>query len=217
MTPLRPLPRTGLLAAPFALLLALLLGSWGPLLRLDAALETGLDSGLPSPVVALLRVVTTVGGPAALGLLLFLLLVWLVGHGRWRAGLLVALAWIVSVALNRTVKLLVGRERPRLDDLGPRATGLSFPSGHAQGVVVAVGVLLVLGWPSLRRSGRVRAVLAGTLVVLMVGFSRLGLGVHYLSDVVAGWSLGAAWVSAWAVLAVPVLRAEVRSRAEQLR
>ena len=217
MTPPRALLRTVLLLVPFAGLLALLLATWGPLLRLDTGLETSLDSALPAPVVTLLRVVTTLGGPGVLGALLFVLLLGLLRQGRRRSALLVALAWIVSVALNHTVKALVGRARPVLDDLGPRAAGLSFPSGHAQGVVVAVGVLLILGWPALQPRGQGRAVLAGVVVVLAVGFSRLGLGVHYLSDVVAGWSLGAAWVSAWAVVAVPVLRAEVRARTEAVR
>ncbi|MFJ8965857.1 phosphatase PAP2 family protein [Lentzea sp. NPDC102401] len=72
----------------------------------------------------------------------------------------------------------------------------SFPSGHAQSAVVSYSLLLLLFWNGLNRAWR-RAVTCGAvLVVLGIGLSRVALSVHYVSDVLAGYALGAAWVVA---------------------
>jgi undecaprenyl-diphosphatase len=73
---------------------------------------------------------------------------------------------------------------------------MSFPSGHAQSSIVATSVLLLVFLPALRGAWRWVAVAAGVAWVLTVGFSRVALGVHYVSDVLAGYALGAAWVVA---------------------
>ena len=75
---------------------------------------------------------------------------------------------------------------------------MSFPSGHAQCASVAVSVLLLVLLPALRgRKGRLRLAVGAALArVIAVAFSRVGLGVHYVSDVLAGTVLGAAWVAA---------------------
>jgi undecaprenyl-diphosphatase len=78
-----------------------------------------------------------------------------------------------------------------LDPLA-HASGKSFPSGHAMTSFVAFGVLIVLV------HGRRQAIAAVAALVLvpLVGFSRLALGVHYLSDVLGAWLLGATWLLA---------------------
>jgi undecaprenyl-diphosphatase len=73
---------------------------------------------------------------------------------------------------------------------------MSFPSGHAQSAVVAYSVLLLLFWPVLRGAWRPLTVVLAALMVLGIGLSRVALSVHYVSDVLAGYSLGAAWVVA---------------------
>jgi undecaprenyl-diphosphatase len=98
--------------------------------------------------------------------------------------------------LNSLVKLAVDRARPILPDPVAHAGGMSFPSGHAQSAVVAASVLLLVLGRDLSRRGRRIAIAAGVLFVLAVGFSRVALGVHYVSDVLAGYVLGGAWVAA---------------------
>jgi undecaprenyl-diphosphatase len=107
-----------------------------------------------------------------------------------------------SWLLNVLVKLAVHRARPVLPDPVAHAGGMSFPSGHAQSATVAASVLILVFLPALRgRRGRRRlAVGAAVAWVIIVAFSRVGLGVHYVSDVVAGAVLGAAWVAATTAL-----------------
>ena len=73
---------------------------------------------------------------------------------------------------------------------------MSFPSGHAQSAMVAASVLLLVFLPLLRGAWRWVAVGAAVVYVLAIGFARVTLGVHYVSDVLAGYVLGAAWVAA---------------------
>jgi len=98
--------------------------------------------------------------------------------------------------LNALVKLAVDRARPLLPDPVAHASGFSFPSGHAQSAVVAVSVLLLVFLPLLRGGWRTVAVVLAVLFVIAIGFARVTLGVHFLSDVLAGYVLGAAWVAA---------------------
>jgi undecaprenyl-diphosphatase len=108
------------------------------------------------------------------------------------------------VAISQGLKQLFGRERPELVYRAVEAANPSFPSGHA---MLSAVVFLTLGALAARFAPRRRvkalALGAAVLLSLRVGASRIYLGVHWTSDVLAGWSLGAAWamacwVAAWA-------------------
>lgn len=95
--------------------------------------------------------------------------------------------------LNQGAKLFFRRSRPDLwlsPSPAPEHT-YSFPSGHAMGSMAFVAALAVLAWPT---RWRWWAILLGGLFTGLVGFSRVYLGVHYPSDVVAGWAASLAWV-----------------------
>ena len=96
------------------------------------------------------------------------------------------------------MKNLVDRARPALPDPVASADGFSFPSGHAQAAMVGYAVLLLVFLPALRGVWHGLAVTVATAMVVAIGFSRVALGVHYVSDVLAGYALGAAWVAAMA-------------------
>ncbi|MGI8626682.1 MAG: phosphatase PAP2 family protein [Geodermatophilaceae bacterium] len=115
----------------------------------------------------------------------------LVVRGRPRVAGFVVLAALAVGPLTTLFKEVVGRVRPTADDPLVAAAGLSFPSGHSSGAAALAGILLVVLWPVLAR--RWRAWLGGGLVLLTlcVAWTRIALGVHYLSDVVAGMLLGA--------------------------
>jgi undecaprenyl-diphosphatase len=83
-----------------------------------------------------------------------------------------------------------------LPDPVAHANGMSFPSGHAQSATVAAAVLLLVFLPALRGARRRLAVVVAVAFVAAIGFARVALGVHYVSDVLAGYALGAAWVAA---------------------
>jgi undecaprenyl-diphosphatase len=128
-------------------------------------------------------------------------------------------AWmVVAVAaispLTTVIKNVVGRPRPPFANGGAHLQSLSYPSGHASGIATSVVVGLVLAWPLLTARGRRLWLAVGVVVIVVVGFSRMWLGVHYLSDVVAGWSLGLAWALLTAVLfgALPGGRAALPAR-----
>lgn len=106
-----------------------------------------------------------------------------------------ALFWVLAVGgaalLNIVAKRSFGRLRPDLWlSIAPETT-YSFPSGHAMGSMALATALVVLAWPT---RWRWPALLVGGLFVLLVGVSRVYLGVHYPSDILAGWMASLAWV-----------------------
>ena len=182
----------------FGLLLFLVQGEWRPLLRVDEAARDELHEYAVTHggFVSALRTLSTVGS-AYLYLPLFCLVAaWLVRQGRRGLAVFVLLAVGISPLLNQLVKHLVDRARPVLDQPVAHASGLSFPSGHAQAATVAVLVLMVVFLPRLRRAWRAAAIAAGVIWIAAIGLARVGLGVHYVSDVLAGVALGTVWVTA---------------------
>ena len=160
---------------------------------LDAAIgwrSPGLDQAI--------TLYTDVGGPIGMPLLATLatiLMVW-----RWRSRtplVLMVIAAVGSLAMTITGKELIGRARPPHSlAVPPFESSPSFPSGHTLNATVLTGIAVYL---LLRRLDSARArtatVLAGVLFVVSMGLSRVFLGHHWLTDVVAGWALGLAWVA----------------------
>ena len=108
-----------------------------------------------------------------------------------------------AIVLYDAIKLLVGRPRPPVGQLVSTATGFAFPSGHTTQMAAVTVTLAILGTArSGSRSRRALAWGATALIVLVVGVSRIYLGVHWPTDVLAGSALGALW----AVLTVRTLR-----------
>ncbi|WP_346776035.1 phosphatase PAP2 family protein [Micromonospora sp. HNM0581] len=185
-----------LLVAPFALLATLVLGGWPPLRRLDLAITTHLHGyALDHPVwVRVMSLWTDAFAPMPLRAAALVLVVWLAHDGARRLAVWAASTMLLGGLLGPLLKLLVGRHRPDLSDPVAQAPGLAFPSGHALNAVLAAGVLLVVFLPRTRpRSAARTAIWAGALTIALVtGFSRVALGVHWSSDVLAGWLLGVA-------------------------
>lgn len=106
-----------------------------------------------------------------------------------------ALFWAVAMggtsAMNTGAKMFFRRDRPDLWLSPAPEHTYSFPSGHAMGSMALAAALAVLAWPT---RWRWWAILLGSAFTLLVGFSRMYLGVHYPSDVVAGWAASLAWV-----------------------
>jgi undecaprenyl-diphosphatase len=191
-----------LVAFPFGLLLVLVRDRWGPLLDLDQRASDGLHDVAVrhDAFVAVLKVVSTIGSAAVYTPLFALLAFWLYVRGLRRLAAFVAVTVIGGPIINTLVKTAVDRARPDLADPVAHAAGYSFPSGHAQSATVAAGVLLLVFLPALRGRARTAALVAAPAWVVLVCFSRVGLGVHFVSDVVGGVILGAAWVAATTAL-----------------
>jgi membrane-associated phospholipid phosphatase len=187
-----------LVAVPFSLLLFLVEDRWRPLLRIDRGARDELHAFAlqHDGFVTAMKAVSFVGSARVYWVLFALVAAWLLHRGLRRLALFVVVTMLGSGLLNAVVKLAVDRARPVLPDPVAHASGLSFPSGHAQSSVVASTVLLLVFLPVLGGAWRAVAVAAAAVMVLAIGFSRVALGVHYVSDVMAGYVLGAAWVAA---------------------
>lgn len=134
---------------------------------------------------------TTGGAPATLGLaLIAALLIYFRGHPRGAAWFVVTV--VGGRLLVEGVKLVVHRARPSFDPHPVLTHSLSFPSAHAANSMIVFPALVLFLVPP---GKRVVPMTAAVLASLVVGASRPLLGVHWPSDVVAGWAVGAAWLT----------------------
>jgi len=143
-----------------------------------------------------LRVVTHAGGPLLLAA--FALPISVAAAWRCRSWRPVALALVCGGGIPLvlfTAKALVGRERPPVPFALVDADGYSFPSGHATGTaaITVITAWMLTRWLIPWWTGRVVVWTVAIGSVFLIGFSRVYLGVHYVSDVLAGWMLGIAW------------------------
>ena len=185
-----------LVAVPFGLLVSQVRGD-GRLVDLDTA---GLDRlhewVRESPgVVGPLKAVTDLGAPIWLWIVCIVASVVLFRAGRTRLLVFLLVTVLVGSLLDTVVKIVVDRPRPFLLEPVATARGKSFPSGHAMSSTVVYGSLLLVFLPGVARRWRGWLVAGVSAVVVAVAFTRLALGVHYLSDVVGGIVLGLAWLA----------------------
>jgi membrane-associated phospholipid phosphatase len=133
--------------------------------------------------------------PVVMGICLFMAIffVWKRSHYRLLA---MTLTIPVGMLLSVMLKFAFHRSRPAWDDPILMIETFSFPSGHAMAATLLYGFLAAFGVRKAQAwRWRVLAVLAAGTLVVLVGFSRLYLGVHYLSDVLAGMAAGSAWLA----------------------
>ncbi len=184
----------------FGVLAGLVWAAWSPLLDLDDAVGRAPESYTRDHhgVYLFWRYLALATGTVPEAVLTVLVAAALLWKGYRRAAI-----WTVGVMVTvglatTTLKQLIGRDRPVFDDPVQVLSSYSFPSGHSSGIAAAMGVAIVLTTMLVRRRGVRRSVtvLAVGLAVL-VGADRIFLGVHNLSDVVAGLLLGAAVVLLW--------------------
>ncbi|HWW08302.1 bifunctional DedA family/phosphatase PAP2 family protein [Collimonas sp.] len=169
-----------------------------PLVGVDAAIFHWLQGLRTSAVDHLMVGVTELGGASVLWVVALTVLGWLLARRCWRT----AGYWVITAAFAQVlVKLLkwaIGRPRPL--NLYSGVEQYAFPSGHATSSMVIYGFLAFL--IARRQPPLVRMFIAAVTVVgiALIGFSRLYLGAHWLSDVLAGWSLGLAWIVLMAIV-----------------
>ena len=191
--------------------IGLAVGGIALVVLLAIAVGAGVTDGIDRPIIEVvradalhdvlspLRLVTELGSTAAVSVVAGLVLLAGVVFRRRREGLLGALTIVLASIGNTLLKITFARARPDLLDPVVVEHGFSFPSGHSALSMVAYGVVAVL----VARSSLPIGVRRGIVVVLgaivfLVGVSRIWLGVHYPTDVVAGWTAGAVVVVLYA-------------------
>jgi undecaprenyl-diphosphatase len=187
---------TLLLALPFSYLV-LEVTRDGPLTDLDRKVaETVHDEIVgENDEIFFLKVITNLGSPITLYVLLGMGVIYLVRQGHRRTALYLAITPQIGGLISLAVKATVGRARPDPGESIAEALGKSFPSGHALNTTVAYGALLLAFMPYIQRRWRPWCIAGYIALVTAVGASRIGLVVHYVSDVLAGYFLGFAWLA----------------------
>ncbi|MGN7202279.1 phosphatase PAP2 family protein [Arthrobacter sp. SAFR-044] len=140
---------------------------------------------------------TNIGGGVGMPILASILTAWLTFLSRnWRPLLLIGGAAGVSIMATTFGKKLVGRTRPdHADAVPPYEDSPSFPSGHTLNTTVVISLVVYLVCLQFQAVlVRVTAITAGTIFIIAMGLSRVFLGHHWLTDVMAGWLLGLTWV-----------------------
>jgi membrane-associated phospholipid phosphatase len=185
-----------LAAIPLLILLILVRSGWEPLHRLDFTVAASLNAYISAHLgqVKGWQAVSIVLGPTVLRASAAIAAVVLWFRGRRRLALLVVVAVAGAAVLSGVTKALVHRVRPIVNHPVDHASGGSFPSGHAMTSMVVLGLAVVILLPRVPRRWRTVIVATAAVLVVAVGFSRLILGVHYVSDVVGGWIIGVAWL-----------------------
>ncbi|WP_328324688.1 phosphatase PAP2 family protein [Kribbella sp. NBC_00382] len=197
-------------AVPLASVAIAVAGTIGVIGLADAATESdglaALDPEFTADVVSdrtpvlttLARALTFVGDVPVLVTLMLIaaFLLWRWTHGL-RAPALLLFAMAGSAALTAGLKALVERKRPGVPFvLGPIDTGFAFPSGHTLNSTVFFFTLAALLWVGLRSYGaRTALAVAATLMSIGIGLSRVYLGYHWATDVLAGWTVAVTWLA----------------------
>ncbi|WP_434743407.1 phosphatase PAP2 family protein [Micromonospora sp. SH-82] len=180
----------------FGLLLVLVRVEWQPLYDVDHGLAARLNELVApiGPLVTVLTAITDLGGRPVIIWLVSVAVVGLLIRRQGRLAVYVIVTGLGALILDPSLKTLVDRFRPEVEVPIGTFAGQSFPSGHALGSMVAYGAILLVFLPAMAPRWRKPAIALTGLVVFLIGFTRVALGVHFLSDVLGAWLLGAAWL-----------------------
>jgi len=168
---------------------------------LDDRLRLLVNQYATPTLTEIMRLASIWGSPSRLSIVGAIAAGGFVSRGWRRGALLVMITLIGAGLIDGGLKLFFGRPRPVpfFEDY-PSPTSFSFPSGHTLFATAFFGGLAVLLWPRLRSPAvRVLVCLAAFALILLIGVSRIYLGVHYPSDVLGGFAAGTVWVGAVAV------------------
>jgi membrane-associated phospholipid phosphatase len=214
LTLLLGLALAAVLTTMFALVYESVVGADGVAVLDHPALADG--KALRSPALdAIVTAYTDIGGTIGMPVLaVAALLVLSVKRRSWTPAILIGLAGAGSLAMTVAGKQIFGRARPDLSDaVPPYDYSPSFPSGHSLNAVVIAGVVayLVILRQKTRQS-RIATAAAAACFAITIGLSRVYLGHHWLTDVIAAWMLGAAWLA----LVITAHRLYLTSRARPL-
>jgi undecaprenyl-diphosphatase len=162
----------------------------------DQSLAEWLHGRATDPFTDVFRALTWTGNGAFLSVVVLVAGLLLLRRGLVMDALYVVLAFVGAEVITIGMKQGFRRERPFFEDPLATASSFSFPSGHALVSLSVYGsIAIVVARHASSRRTAIAVLGAAALWVLAIGFSRLYLGVHFLSDVLAGLAAGAAWLA----------------------
>ncbi len=180
--------------------------------QLDTRILLGIHQWANPMLDRLMLSITRLGDPEVVVVIVIVGLGWLLWRQRWTEAKMLAIACLGALVLNQGLKLVFVRPRPLLWTRLIAETSYSFPSGHALGSLVLYGFWAYVLATRFPQSAKL-IYTASVLIIGAIGLSRLYLGVHYPTDILAGYAIGLLWLMICIVmlrLQTPVKSADVR-------
>src|SRR6184192_4796569 len=167
-----------------------------PFAGIDHGVALWFHSHLTPAFVGILRGITEFGSSEWIAIVLSAAVLFFVFKRWWPSLVTMVVAVPGGMLLNEWIKILVHRHRPFVDGWFVDWSGYSFASGHTIGATLLYGQLALFIIPAIKsRRGRVLVFSAATVVIVLVGFSRIALGAHYLTDVLSAIVFGIFWLA----------------------
>ena len=164
------------------------------LFRFDQSVIDWVQGFINPQVTIIMKAFTFLGSTTALSLLLIASVALMIGQQKRWESLFLVIAIGGGMVFNLLLKWIFQRERPTLNRLID-ATGYSFASGHSMVSFIFYGMLGMLVYMFLAsRLSKMITIMVSAVLILMIGTSRIYLGVHYPSDVIAGFAAGGVWL-----------------------
>ena len=165
--------------------------SEGETLAYDSAILLWFNRIATPELDSIMVFLTNLGGVIAIGSVAVGLIVYLLHKRRTYAALMVAFGVGGAAIINLVLKSIFERVRPDLWSQIITEVSFSFPSGHAMGSSALALSIIVILW---RTKWRLISIIIGGIYVVVIGMTRLYLGVHYPTDVIGGWLMSASWI-----------------------
>jgi len=159
-------------------------------IRLDAWVLEAIHAYANPTLDRLMIVITTFGSTLVIIAITLVIMSFLAWRGRWRQLVMFGLIAIGATGMNAILKQIFQRSRPSFWQALVVEKSYSFPSGHAMASSALVFAVIVILW---RTKWRRPAIIAGCVYAGLVGLSRLYLGVHFPTDILAAWCVSLAW------------------------
>lgn len=172
--------------------------------RFDQPILLGIHAHASPVLDRLVPLLTELGGPVVVTCTTMALTLLFLRRRQFARVMIIVGGVAGGAALNLILKAYFGRPRPMLWPRLVSEGNFSFPSGHAMTTMALVAAIIAVLWYTRWRR---HAIILGSLYVLVIGLTRMYLGVHYPSDVLGGWAIGAVWV----IVVVYIVRQVTRS------